>query len=195
MSEEYKPPTNQERDPRYNMEPGIAIVQGSAYAKEMEKFEQFPSKYGSNPGRPYVYRPFPKMLYRAQMYNGAMTCMAAPPNPLEFNDPREYERKEELARRFNESCTRIVHSEAEMSRAFEDNWREGPAEAVACLQKREQSRADAAAHRNYEDRNMSDTAKAEVKAEIEARGGEHVPEMPEAPRVKRKYTRRAKPAA
>lgn len=193
MSEVYKP-TNQERDPRYNMEPGIAIVQGSPYALEMQKFEQFPSKYGGTPGNPYVYREFPRMLYRAQLYNGALTCMAAPPNPLEFADPREYERKDELARKFSESCTRVVNTEAEMQRAFEDNWRKTPAEAVAALEGREKSRADAAAHRNYEDRSMSDKAKAEIKAEAEARGGEHIAEMP-VQRAKRKYTRRAKPAA
>jgi hypothetical protein len=47
----------------------------------------------------------------------------------------------------------------------------------------------ATAERNYEDRNMSETAKAE-KAKIEAEAGLPIAEIPEQPRQKRKYTRR-----
>ncbi|MEK9725817.1 MAG: hypothetical protein VW405_20360 [Rhodospirillaceae bacterium] len=182
---EFKP-FNIETHPEYNREPGIVIVPGSNYAKEMEKFEQFPSKYGTNPGNPYVYRPFPKMLYRAQLYQGVMACMAAPPDSGEFKgSPDEYQRACEAAQRFTDKCQRIVHSEAEMARAMEDGWRRTPAEAVAYLEGREKDRATATAERNYADRNMSEPAKREAAAAVAAVGGEHLPELPEQPKRRR----------
>jgi hypothetical protein len=43
----------------------VIVAQDSPDAKEMVKWEQFPSVYGPVPGNPYVYRPFPKATYRA----------------------------------------------------------------------------------------------------------------------------------
>lgn len=182
---EFKP-FNVETHPEYNREPGIVIVPGSNYAKEMEKFEQFPSKYGQNPGNPYKYRPFPKMLYRAQHYNGVAACMAAPPDSGEFKgSPDEYQRACEGAQRFTAKCQRIVNDEAEMHRAFEDGWREDPASALAVLEAKDNAKARATAERLYADRNMSEPAKREAAAAVAAVGGEHVPEIPEQPRKKR----------
>lgn len=68
-------PFNIETHPDYNREPGVLIVPGSNFVKEVSKFEQFHTRYtaGTNgPGNPYVYRPFPKMVYRAQRWNGTM---------------------------------------------------------------------------------------------------------------------------
>ena len=180
MTETYKP-MNMETDPRYNTEGGVVVVPGSNYAKEMEKFEQFPSKFGSRPGNPYAYRPFPKMLYRAEHWNGKATCMAAEPNPVEYSDPREWERHQELARRFTEKCQRIVNDEREMQAAMENGWREGPLEAVEYLLGRDKDVSTATAHRHFEDRNMSEKAKAEIKAAEEEAGGAHIPEIPAKP--------------
>jgi len=194
MSEEIEfKPVNQEKDSRFNAEPGIVVIPGSNYANEMQKFEQFPSKYGGSPGNPYRYKPFPKMLYRAENYKGKACCMAAPPDPHDFADPREYERADEGARRYSEKCQKIVGNEQEMSRAMEDGWRESPDAAVTYLLGKDKAKSTDTAHRNYEDRGMSDAAKAEAKRATEE-AGEHLPAIPEAPRVKRKYTRRAKPA-
>lgn len=186
-------PKNQDTDPYYNAEPGIAVVQGSPYAKYMEAFEQFPSKYGASPGNPYKYRPYPKMLYRADHYQGAVRCMAAEPNASEYQNSKEYEFHLEQARRFTEKCQITVNDEREHQKAMEAGWRETPDEAVAFLKGRDDARGRAAAERNYADRNMSEAAKAEKKA-IEAEAGTHLETIPEQPRQKRKYTRRAKPA-
>lgn len=186
-------PKNQEIDRLYNREPGIAIIPGSNYAREMEKFEQFPSKYGQSPGNPYRYKPFPKMLYRAEHYQGAVRCMAPPPDAGEYTNMREYERHLESARRFTERCQMTVRNEAEMQKAMENGWRESPDEAVAYLRGRDDARGQAAAERNYADRGMSELAKAE-KSKIEREAGMHLEEIPEQPKAKRKYTRRAKPA-
>ena len=181
MSSEFKP-FNQENHPEWNREPGIVIVPGSNYANEMQKFEQFPGRYGGSPGNPYTYRAFPKMVYRAEHWNGKAACMAAQPDPMEYLDPREWERVEELSRRFSERCQRIVKDEAEYQRAMEDGWRESPSEAVEYLLARDRARADATAHRNHEDRNMSAQAKAEAATAVAEAGGEHLPEIPERPR-------------
>lgn len=178
MSETYKP-TNMETHPDYNREPGVVIVPGSNYAKEMEKYEQFPGKYGLNPGNPYTYRPFPKMLYRAETYKGVAACMAAPPSADEYRNPGEYQQADESARRFTDRCQRIVQDESEESRAKEDGWRNDPKEAIEYLEARTREVSRAAAERNYADRNMGELAKREVEAVMTESGGEHLPVMPE----------------
>lgn len=181
MSEFEPRPRNQETDPRYNAEPGIAVIPGSNLQKEYAKFEQNPwDKWAfGRPGNPYTYRPYPKMLYRAELVNGRAMCMMPQADPYNHPDPRAYERAEEHGRRFTERCQRVVKDDTEHSRAAEDGWRETPQEAVEYLEARETARANAAAERNYADRNMSDLAKREILAEQNATGGEHIPSMPE----------------
>jgi hypothetical protein len=173
-------PFNQETDPSMNAEPGIALVPGSRFLHEVSKHEQFAGRYtqGTNgPGNPYVYRPFPKMVYRAEHWNGKVCCMAARPDPTEFKDTREAERAEVMAQHFTEKCQKTVRDETELARAMESGWRETPAEAVEHVLARDRAEADATAERNYQDRNMSAAARREV-AEVEAAaGGEHQPEI------------------
>jgi hypothetical protein len=176
-------PQNDLKNREYNAEPGIIIVPGSKYQQYMTQFEQFQSKLtaGDAPGNPYVYRPFPKMLYRAEHWEGVPKCMAAAPDSYLFKDPREFERAEVTAQKFTERCQRIVNNEAEMRRAMEDGWRESPAEAVEYLRARDSAKSTAAAELNHADRNLSEPAKrerAEALAEAHARG-EHLAEVPE----------------
>src|SRR5512136_2551065 len=154
----------QETAPEWNRQPGLVVVPGSAYAREMEKHEQFPSKYGQNPGNPYQYRPFPKMVYRAQKFQGQIRCMAAPPNAIEFPQVQDFMRSEQAADAFTKACQLTVQNEAELQRAFENGYRESPHEAVEYLEARESARSNAAAERHYQDRSLSDAAKAEAVA-------------------------------
>ncbi len=181
---EYKP-RNQETDSLFNREPGIVVIPGSNYANEMQKFEQFPSKYGNNPGNPYVYRPFPKMVYKAEEWKGKICCLAAPPDSAEFANPGEYARMDELARKFTERCCRIVQDETEYIRARTDGWRDDPQAAVEAGLERQRSLATAAAERNHDDRNMGELAKREIAARVAEVGGEHQPEIQAQP-VKRR---------
>jgi hypothetical protein len=163
---------------------GIAKVPGSRALQELAKFEQFHSEWTAGtkgPGNPYVYRPYPKMLYRAEAYNGKNVCMATPPDPYTFKTAPEYARAEESAKRFTEKCQRIVQDEVEHQKAAESGWRESPQEAVEYLEARTRAVSDATAHRNYEDRNMSDAAKREIADQVEAAGGEHQPEIKRKP--------------
>lgn len=175
-----KLPFNVETDPNWNREPGIVLVPGSNYVREIAKFEQFHggNTIGTVPGNPYVYRPYPKMMYRAEHYQGKVCCMATPPDSYEFKDEREFQRAQESAERFTLKCQLTVNSEAERSRAMEDGWRESPAEAVEYLLGRDRATGLAAAHREYEDRNMSDSARREIASARES-SDTHLAEVPE----------------
>src|SRR5512139_1817610 len=158
MAERFNPET----DRNWNREPGIVVVEGSNYANEMAKFEQFPSRYGA-PGNPWRGpQPFPKMVYRAELYKGKIACGAASADPSEFSNPNEYFRMDEQARRFTERCQRIVKDDRELQAAMENGYRESPSEAVAYLEGRQRAEAQASAEREYADRNMSEPAKAEA---------------------------------
>lgn len=180
---------DQERSPDYNAEPGIAIVPGSNLAREMAKHEQFPSKWTAaamtGPGNPYTYRAVPKMVYRAERYNGQPACMAAPPDPYEFKDGREFERAEAASRKFTERCQLVVNDEREYQRAMESGYRESPKDAVDHLIARELGRNNETAHRLHDDRNLSEPAKREAAA-IEATADEPLPEIPEQRRGRKR---------
>lgn len=181
---------NQETSELFNREPGIAVIPGSPYAKYMSQFESSPVG-GFAAGNPYKYRPFPKMLYHAERVNGAPVCMGAPPdpyNPAYSTNPALFERDVLAAQRFTEKCQRIVNDEREFQKAMEGGWRESPEDAVAFLIQRDKNTSKLDAHREYEDRNLSDSAKAEIMAEREARGGDPIAEMPEKRRGRKPRT-------
>lgn len=177
LKELHGPSGNQETHPAFNREPGVAVIPGSPFAREMAKFESFPVG-GFSAGNPYRYRPFPKMLYRAERWNGSPACMAAPPNPWEMENVDKLRHLQNLAEKFTERCQMIVQDDREMQKAMESGWRESPEEAVAYLVQRGKDVSLLDAHREYEDRNLSEAAKNEVREERAARGGDPVPEMP-----------------
>lgn len=191
MSERFNP----ESDPAWNRDPGIVVVPGSNYAKERAKFEQFPTAFGS-PGNPYVYREFPKMMYRAEVYQGRIACGATVADSGEFANPNEYNRQDEAAQRFSRRCQREVKDEREQQIAMESGWRTTQAEAVAYLEARQKAQGQAAAERTYQDRNLSEPAKAEAKAaELQHfnETGRHLEAVPEKP-VKRSHSEAMKKA-
>lgn len=160
----------QATDPRFNMEPALVEVPGTPYAREMAKFE-----------RPYRYQPFPRMLYKAERFKGTIMCGAPEPMPWEFQTERAYLSALEEARRYTEKCQTIVGNESERTRHMDMGWRESPAEAVAFVDAREKAESKEIAHRNWDDRNLSENAKAEAAAQ-EAAAGVPLPEIAEARR-------------
>lgn len=163
--------------------PGYHINPSGNEAKELSKWEQFPKSYTTvhGVGNPYVYRPYPKMLYKAGHFKGKVVCGANEPNASEYSNLGGYHADAAQAKMFNESCQKIVQNDIEHSRAMEDGWRESPAEAVNHALAVDKSIADHAAMRNYEDRNMSEMAKREIQAASDAVGGEHLPEIERKP--------------
>jgi uncharacterized membrane-anchored protein len=148
------------------------MMPGETYAaKELRRWNTPRSQGGMRPDR---HEEFPAMVYKARRPDSG--------GPILSNDPR------------NESWSAqnqlIVKNERELEKALSDGWRRDPQEAIAHANALEDAISTAAAHRAYEDRNMSERAKAEAKVADEATA-DHMPEIPEKP--KRKYTRR-KPA-
>jgi hypothetical protein len=180
-------PRNPETEPSWNQKAGLVRNPNSPFGKEMAKFQQFPSEWGP-PGNPYDpnnIREYPKMLYQAQEWKGKVVCMAPEPDALEYDSTGAWERDQERARRFNEQCTRTVNNEDEERRLIADGWRLEPGAAVEAGLERQKALSTAAAERAHADRNMSEPAKREVEAVVEARGGLHVAEVPEKPKRRR----------
>jgi hypothetical protein len=66
------------------------------------------------------------------------------------------------AEAFTSRCQCVVENEQERAVKLEQGWRPTPKEAYARLNAKDDSMSTAAAHRAFEDRNMSDAAKAEI---------------------------------
>ena len=116
------------------------------YAKEIARWNQ-----------PFVYREFPKMLYRGRTVAGRVDV--------------EH---------------RTVTTEGEETLALEQGWRPSPVDATAAETQRQEAVGTAAAERAYADRRMSASAQAEAAAADAASGAKHLGEIPEQPRPPRK---------
>lgn len=155
----------------------------SPFVKEMAKWEQFPSEYtigGNRPGNPYTFRPYPRMMFMArQTPSGKWDTALQPPAQFGFRDVNEWDRACMEAQKFTESCQRVVNDETEHKRAKDEGWRDTPTDALDFRNALEKAVGDAAAERNFRDRNMSEKAKEEV-AQVEAETFGHLAEIPEA---------------
>ena len=176
----------------------MSVVQTNPeIAKERAKWEQHPTEFtlgGLRPGNPYVYRPFPKMLYKARQIPPGMdgagkhaTSLSAPAF-FGFRDQNEWQRACEGAYNFTKSCQMEVKDEREYDNMVKDGWRDGPQEAMAYAEALQNAVSNAAAERAHADRNMGEKAKAESAAFEEENFG-HQPEIPAKP--KRKYVRKS----
>lgn len=138
----------------------------SAYAQERAKWEN----------RPWVNRPYPKMLYMAREHNGKFVLGL----PHDEN--------------FAATCQTVVQNEFEEQQKIDEGWRVKPHEAIQHQLNLLRMISDAAAERHYSDSKMSPKAQAEAKAADDAT--EHqLPEVPVARTVKRGPGRPPKNAA
>lgn len=137
----------------------VEFSQDSAYAKEMRKWEAHHSRFGA-PGRPYVFREFPKRLYKAERTDRG-PAITESVEVQTADEERNY-----------------------LSRGF----RFGQDHALALLDEEQAIHGALAAEREYDIQHgkLSDRAVAEVRAEEHAHGATHMPAMPEAPRRGRK---------
>jgi hypothetical protein len=143
---------------------GLIITEESELGKELAKWEQHPGRITQNPGNPYKYRPFPKMVYKAiKRDDGRIVC----------NDPHD----EQFSRR----CQFIVKSEAELEKANRDGWRNTPTEAMEYAEGLERDIAQAAAEAAFHAQRMSEKAQAEL-AKADAENFEHVTDVVPAKR-------------
>ena len=162
----------------------------SNMAKELKKWDLPKRQGGYNADG---YEEYPRMLYKAQpdpTTNSKTLVVRLLEDVYHANgrDIRLY------ADQFNARCQMIVKSDHELDQAYKAGWRKSEKEAMEYVRGLENAVAEAAAFRNYEDRNKSELAKREIEA-AEASTHKNFGEIPEAPRVKRKYTRKVKPEA
>ena len=167
---------------------------------ELVKFEQFPSPItvlaGKPPGNAREkmsdnQKRWPRMVYLArQGQNGKWVTSLERPEQWQFAIQGSYDRAREAYEKFAESCQRIVSTEREYEAALREGWRDSAQAALEFREQQFKEQGEIAAHRNYEDRNMGEQAKAESAA-AEAEHFGHLPAIPE----KRKYTRKPKPDA
>lgn len=148
----------------------LLISPDTPYGKELWKWdhredESHPSDSAIRGMRPAVFRAYPAMLYR----------------PLQKN-PWQFEE-------------RVVGDEvAERLAVGQGFVAGGKASAAAAFDARQQDMALAAAHRNYEDRGISERARQEVDA-VEQASSKHVGEIPRTPIKKRGRPFKASPPA
>lgn len=135
---------------------GIVHNPGSSHSREMAKWEMGWSPYGP-PGRP-------REVIGHQEYPAAMYRMKKAPIGTEF-----------IVDGYEEAADEVQRANLEAQ-----GYRMGRAAAIDYVKELEQMVAVAAAERNYQDRNMSEKAKAEVEV-VEKATAQHVAVIPEQP--------------
>lgn len=133
----------------------IQISQASEYAKEMRKWEAHHTKYGPR-GRPYVFREYPKLLYKCEHVAGQGIQVI---DKYQVNDSDQ---------------ERNLNSRGfyELKKAYEQ------------AEKQQTEFGTLAAERNFEIARgrISAKAAAEVRAAEAEHGSRHLPEVTEKPR-------------
>lgn len=165
---------------------GIVISPASELGKELRKWEQHHTYLvppGTHPGNPYVFREFPKMLYKAQKQrNGQYACMLPAPVSYDYERADAYERAVLIKESFDKSCYRIVADETAERLAKGQGWAETIPAALELAEAHERAIADAAAEAAYAAQRMTEQARAELKA-ADAATHAHVVDV--APTLKR----------
>lgn len=155
----------------------------------MASWEGRPSQWtiGENaPGKPYVFKQFPMMLYKAKRRDNGKWAVVGEPKPdtLGFRTDNDWARYNAAEERFSQECQTIVETPEQLGEMKNRGWRETPKEALEYAKASEDADGIEAALRNARDKNMSPAALAEsARAEEEHFG--HLPSIPESPTVKK----------
>lgn len=151
---------------------GIVISPESELGRELARWEQHRTKYVGDeqqPGNPYAFRPYPRMVYQARSHpSGQTRCLTPMPQTFDYVTMDQYERALLHAESFNKSCQRIVQSEREYTQARDEGWRDTPAEALQHHEALERAIGDAAAEAAFSAQRMSSKAQRELQAADEA---------------------------
>ena len=132
----------------------IVIPQNTPYAAEMRKHEAFPTEFGKGE-RPYVFREFPKRLYKAtRLEQGGVGFEG-----FTVNDEEEQRNMQSRGYSLSQPL------------------------ALEALEREQTEHGKLAAERNWEAKagRLSEKATAEMRAAEEAHGARHLPEVPHTP--------------
>jgi len=159
---------------------GVEVSVDTPLGKELLKWER-PKGW-----RPEAH-PFPRMVYRAEKArDGVFVCLRPDPSPLDYAKERmgELQRDHEEVRRWNESHCKTVMNEEAYAIARGQGWRNTPKEAEDLAKGELQTQQlIAAAEFAYENRNMSERAKEEIR-QAEAATPEVLTDIPMSRGVK-----------
>lgn len=147
---------------------GIVINPHSALGKELCRWEQHRTEYvgrGMNPGNPYVFRPYPRMLYKAQrLPGGQYACLMPAPDLYTFDHADQYARACLLKESFDRSCQTIVTDESAERIKVGQGWAFTPTAALELAERAEQAIGNAAAEVAFAAQRMTSNARAELTA-------------------------------
>lgn len=158
---------------------GIVWSPASQYVKELRKWEQFPSEWTvkSRPGNPYVFREYPKMLYKVQRQpNQQFACMMPMPDPYSYDRQDQYQQAILMAESFNRTCQKIVGNEGEERIAKGQGWALSASAAMELHEKEQRAIGDLAAEAAFNARRMNEQAREEYK-DAEATTHQHVTDV------------------
>lgn len=132
---------------------GPLIPPGSPEGQERRKWEQHYGPLGS-PGNPYVYREYPKTLYKAG-------------RPSHTN--------------IEITGSITAHDADEEARLRSQGWAVSQEAAIEAVKAQHVEFSKLAAERHYQERFMSEPAQREAAQADEAAGVQHLPAVPETP--------------
>lgn len=143
---------------------GVVFTQESNYAKEMVKHEAYPTQFGP-PGRPYVFREYPKRLYKADRVDGQIKIVDA----------------------------QTAHDDHEERNLLSRDFHFGPDKAMQAIEQQQLTHGTLAAEREWQIQHgrVSEKAASEVRAAEAEHGARHLPDVPETP-VRRRRGRQPK---
>jgi len=135
---------------------GIVISPESELGRELARWEQHRTKYVGDeqqPGNPYAFRPYPRMVYQARSHpSGQTRCLTPMPQTFDYVTMDQYERA-------------LLHADTQ---ARDEGWRDTPAEALQHHEALERAIGDAAAKAAFSAQRMSSKAQRELQAADEA---------------------------
>lgn len=161
----------------------VIITPDSELGKELRRWEQHNTKLALDndgvfkPGNPYVFRPYPKMVYKAvKKENGKVVCMVPLPEPVHFALQNAYLAAVADAEALNARCHKIVESEQQWMVAKGQGWCESPEAAIEQFEREEQALGNAAAEAAFAASRMSDKAQRDFN-QVQEMTAEHVPDV------------------
>ena len=166
--------------PMYLMYDGARVSTESQLGKELLKWERKPDWTPEK-------HPYPMMVYKAMLRPDGRHSVGEVFDSVCGGAPGS-------AEQWSRRCQLTVNDETEHQKALEGGWRNSPQVALDYLGARENEKSNITAERHYTDARMSEVAQREAAA-VDQTTLKQIPSIPEAPRVKRKYTRKAKPVA
>lgn len=147
-------------------------------------------QYSDMKFEPYVYKPYPRMLYNGEYDVACVEYENALILPARGSEEgaRQHAIAAALRKKQNATCT--VQDESEHAARKTRGWFDSPTEAVEMMKAVEHERFIQQAHREFEDKGLSEPARREATAFDDA-AGDFTPEIPQTP-IRRKPGRKPK---